>query len=193
MRRLKKYVRQIRYQNKTSHLPPGANARPALDVGCGPFPIPGADFVADIEYQSFDLPEMQAGLKGRFVRCDIHHLPFAASAFEFVHCSNVLEHTADPELAFSELKRAGKHGFAETPSAFFEKIVNHSPRHRWIISWRGDAIVAETMSGIKWFGGDVYMFSPPTWWIRRTAPLLWKAIMFALDVVLDLSYNKYRW
>lgn len=190
---LKDRARRTRYRNKIAHLPASASAHPALDVGCGQFPIPGADFAADIEFKRFDLPEMQRKLAGRFVCCDIHRLPFAAAAFEFVHCSNILEHTKDPGLAFSELKRVAKHGFAETPSVFFEKVVNHSPRHRWIISWQDDQLVAGQMGGIKLFGRDVYLFSPFTWWIRGHAHLLWKAIVFALDVMLNLAYHKYRW
>jgi len=188
----KSFIRDLRYKNKTAHLPDGVSPHPLLDVGCGPFPVPGADFVADIENKIFDTPQMQARLKGRFVRCDIHDLPFAAGTFGFVHCSNVLEHTARPVQAFSELKRVASHGFAETPSAFFEKVINHSPRHRWIISWdRERRIIPGEVSGL--WGTDIYLFSPLTWWIRRRIPVLWKAMMVFLDVVLGLAYNTTRW
>jgi len=186
---LKARTRYIRSKQKVSHL--SGLVFPALDIGCGAYPFWDADFAADVEFTTFDLPEMQKKLAGKFVRCDIHYLPFASSSFTFVHSSNVLEHTEDPRKAFAELKRVGRHGFAETPSAFFEKVINHSPRHRWIICWENERLVAENVRGL--FDKNVYLFSPLTWWIRNHLPLLWKAIMVVLDVGLNLAYNKYRW
>ncbi|MBI2758993.1 MAG: class I SAM-dependent methyltransferase [Chloroflexi bacterium] len=188
---LKDRTRWTRYKNKIAHLPAGVSPHPLLDVGCGPFPIPGADFVADIERKLFDVPEMEARLKGRFVRCDIHHLPFATNTFSFAHCSNVLEHTEQPVQAFAELKRVASHGFAETPAAFFEKVINHSPRHLWIIRWKDERIIPVKPSGL--WDTNIYLFSSATWWIRRKIPVLWKAIMIFLDVILNLAYNKFYW
>jgi len=125
------------------------------------------------------------------VRCDVHHLPFASQSFAFVHCSNVLEHSKSPEEAFSELKRVGRHGFVETPSALFEKIIHHSPRHFWIISWRNRQIVVDSLSGL--FDKNIYPLSSVTWWLRKHLPFLWKSIVSVLDVGLNLAYNKYRW
>jgi len=186
---LKAGIRKTRSKRKISHV--NGSVHPALDVGCGPFPIYDADFASDLEFKLFDLPEMERKLAGRFVQCEIYHLPFASRSFAFVHSSNVLEHTENPERAFLELKRVGRHGFVETPSDFFEKVINHSPRHRWIVRWEDGRVVADNNSGL--FNTNVYLFSPLTWWIRIRLPLLWKAIMVVLDLGLDLAYNKYYW
>ena len=189
-------IRRMRYRNKVRHIPAGESAHLVLDIGCGAYPVPEADFVTDIELKSFDHPRMRQRLSGRFVVCDIHNLPFALKSFGFVHCSNVLEHTEDPAQAFSELKRVGRHGFAESPSAFREQIIHHSRNHRWIIGWKNGELItriptATSLLGLRIF--PIYAFE----WLaaRRSQPawrVLWKMIANGLDF-LGLAYHQVRW
>ena len=189
-------IRRMRYRNKVRHIPAGESAHLVLDIGCGAYPVPEADFVTDIELKSFDHPRMRQRLSGRFVVCDIHNLPFAVKSFGFVHCSNVLEHTEDPAQAFSELKRVGRHGFAESPSAFREQIIHHSRNHRWIIGWKNGELItriptATSLLGLRIF--PIYAFE----WLaaRRNQPawrVLWKMVANGLDF-LGLAYHQVRW
>ena len=185
-------LRQARYLDKVAHVPPDEGPHPVLDMGCGRFPVPGADFAADHEPCGFDSPEMREKLEGRFVKCDIHDLPFADQAFGFVHCSNVLEHVGDPGRAFAELERVGRHGFAESPTGFRERWVTHPDAHRWIIRWQNGEIAAVQPTQLRIAG--VQVLPPPfTQWIKRNFRLPWKCFMYAMDQVLDIAFNKVRW
>ena len=71
-----------------------------LDIGSGWYPFLQATVFADIDSKESELRE--AGLlKGgrRFVRCSVEKTPFKNKEFDFVYCSHVLEHTADPARA----------------------------------------------------------------------------------------------
>jgi SAM-dependent methyltransferase len=174
------------------HIGPSEDLHPVLDVGCGPFPIPEADFVVDCEPYAYDLPEMRARLKGRFVRADVHALPFADGTFGFVHCSNVLEHVEDPARGFKQLQRVGRHGFAESPTAFRERIVIHPDNHRWIISWPNGAIRFQEPRQVEWRGVQLLPL-PFSRWIKKHLPLCWKGFMFLTDQALNIAFNKVRW
>ncbi len=76
-----------------------------LDVGSGNGPTPAADVLCDRFV--CDDTERTAPLKldRPFVFGDVQDLPFVDSAFDFVYCSHLLEHTIDPTRAISELQR----------------------------------------------------------------------------------------
>jgi SAM-dependent methyltransferase len=90
-----------------------------LDVGCGQFPNPRADFACDM------LPENteRSGdvvVDRPFVWARAEELPFATDAFDFVVLSHVLEHTFEPERLLAEIQRVGRRGYIETPAAWQE-------------------------------------------------------------------------
>jgi len=187
---VKRWVRYKRQEWKVAHLPIDG-AHPWLDVGCGSFPLPDADFVGDLTPQSFDLPEMQDKLRGRFVRLDLHYLPFGDRTFGFVHCSNVLEHMEEPGRAIAELKRVSRHGFVETPRAFFDNVLIHSKGHRWIVSWKGSEIMIDQPKQ-RWIGVFQILPLPFSPWIRNKHRLLWKILVNILDF-MGLAFQHYKW
>jgi SAM-dependent methyltransferase len=69
-----------------------------------------------------------------FHEVDLHALPFADKAYDFVFCSHVLEHLDEPGRAIRELARVGKRGYIEVPTRVsdvmfnFTRLPNH---HRW--------------------------------------------------------------
>jgi SAM-dependent methyltransferase len=59
-------------------------------------------------YMTFDLARPDVRVRG-----DVTNLPFASGAFDFVHCSHVLEHVVDDEASMRELARVlSTEGFA---------------------------------------------------------------------------------
>ena len=192
--RLINWLRYKRYKKKIAHLPEGKRPQPLLDVGCGSFPITGADFVVDYSHCEFDpyySSEFRAKLNARFVQCDIHHLPFRDKTFGFVHCSNVLEHVDDPRQAFKELKRVGNHGFVECPSELRERVIHHPIEHAWIINWKDGKIVNKKPTQLHVWGIQILPF-PFSDWIRNNCRLFWKCFDYFIDQVLNISYNKFR-
>ncbi|MDT8367910.1 MAG: class I SAM-dependent methyltransferase [Longimicrobiales bacterium] len=112
-----------------------------LEVGSGQNPSPRADvlcerYVADGTERHDALPRVDRPL----VVGDLARLPFADGAFDFVICTHVLEHVADPGGALAELARVAPRGYVETPSAAWERM--HSfPFHRWYVSDEGGTMV----------------------------------------------------
>ena len=196
MRFLSTAIRRMRFQNKIKHIPSSESVHLVLDIGCGAYPVPAADIVTDIERKAFDQPRMRQKLLGRFVVCDVHNLPFAKDAFGFVHCSNVLEHTGNPVQAFGELRRIGRHGFAESPSTFRERIIHHSRNHRWIIGWRDGQLTTRIPAPTKIAGVRIFPIFIFEWLAaHRTQPawrVAWKMLANGLDF-LGLAYHQVRW
>lgn len=112
-----------------------------LEVGSGQNPSPRADvlcerYVADGTERHDALPLVDRP----FVVGDIDRLPFRDRAFDFVVCTHVLEHVADPVRAVAELMRVAPRGYVETPAAAWERM--HSfPFHRWYVSEEGGRMV----------------------------------------------------
>lgn len=73
---------------------------------------------------------------------DAERLPFADRSFDYVVCSHVLEHLADPASAIAELERVAPRGYIETPSAAWEAVAGF-PFHRWRVSLEGGRLVFE--------------------------------------------------
>jgi ubiquinone/menaquinone biosynthesis C-methylase UbiE len=137
-------------------------------------------------------PKARRRLCGRYVVCDLHHLPFRDQSFSFTHCSNVLEHVADPERAYAELRRVGRHGFAECPNAFRENWLIHPADHLWIIRWRNGVIDVSKPRVLRCAGTQILPlpFMP---WLRLRFRMGWKIVMFLGDSILHVMYNETRW
>jgi SAM-dependent methyltransferase len=113
-----------------------------LDVGCGADPFPLATHLADRSFtdhsERFDLP---IPTKGRpFIECSVESMPFADKAFDFVYCSQVLEHVADPAAACRELVRVGRRGYIECPRSWLEFVLG-SGEHRWLVDHECDTLI----------------------------------------------------
>jgi SAM-dependent methyltransferase len=191
--RLFNSVRLRRFNKKLKRIKTDRQLKPALDVGCGAFPIPGADFICDyknLEIDSSYSPEFRTRLKNRAVRCDVQNLPFRDKVFELVHCSNVLEHVDNPRQAFKELLRVGNHGYFECPCKFRENYLHHPAGHKWIINWKGGDIVIEQPAQIHI--GKIQILPPPfSHWFKKNCKILWKCYNYLIDQILHISYNKF--
>lgn len=105
-----------------------------LDVGCGALPFPLATHLCDLT-RSDDSERLFGtipALDRPFVECDVQALPFRDKAFDFVFCTHVLEHVADPVAACRELERVARRGYVECPASWIERVF-HSPDHRWLV------------------------------------------------------------
>ena len=119
----------------------------ALDVGSGVNPLMAAHVLCDVVKKCVSRKDRRGRVcsplltYGKpFVQCDAHFLPFKDKAFDFVHCSHVLEHLEDPKKAYRELKRVGKSGYIETPT-WLQEIFFYSLRaHKWVISKRNNGL-----------------------------------------------------
>ncbi|KAF7713574.1 Methyltransferase domain-containing protein [Penicillium ucsense] len=94
-----------------------------LDVGCGPGSITvdlarrvpqgqvvGVDYVSDPLDGARSLASSRGLTNVKFDVADIHSLPFSDDTFDVVHAHQVLQHIADPVLAFREMRRVVKPG-----------------------------------------------------------------------------------
>ncbi|HVP15671.1 MAG TPA: class I SAM-dependent methyltransferase, partial [Terriglobales bacterium] len=100
-----------------------------LDVGSGDGPAPAADVLCD-RFVADDAERVAPlRLDRPFVSGDLEHLPFRDGAFDFVYCSHVLEHTADPARAIGELERVARAGYVEVPAEYLEKTAKSTPSH----------------------------------------------------------------
>lgn len=111
-------------QNSASYLLPHLQSNMTiLDVGCGPGSITvdlarqvpeghviGLEYVSDPLETAVSLAR-SAGLTNiTFEIGDIHDLPFPENHFDIVHAHQVLQHIADPVLAFKEMRRVVRKG-----------------------------------------------------------------------------------
>lgn len=109
-----------------------------LDVGGGHDPLVRANVIVDIDteetsHRNFNKIKLYPHQK--FVCSNIEDLScFQDNEFDYVFCSQVLEHVSDPERACSELQRVAKRGFIDTPRSGFDLAVGH-PDHKWLIDY----------------------------------------------------------
>ena len=110
-----------------------------LDVGSGNIPFHLATHLVDITTENDNFGRAGVAFKhvdGKPVyECNLEKLSFEDNEFDFVYCSHVLEHVADPEKACAELIRVGKRGFIESPTRGKDIWLNTAniSNHRWAI------------------------------------------------------------
>ena len=95
------------------------DAKTVLSIGCGPKePIGiGATHACDIAFNAQRFLE-GSQWKGEFKQCSCDDLPYADKQFDFVVCSEVIEHLpeeADIMRTFQEVDRVGKRWLLTTP------------------------------------------------------------------------------
>lgn len=106
-----------------------------LDIGGGHNPFPRADYIVECDLHEGihrDGQQIPPEVKARYMEADIHELPFDDKSIDFIFCSHVLEHVADPEKACSEIIRVGKRGYIETPRKWVEFFAGY-PSHQWLV------------------------------------------------------------
>ncbi len=130
-----------------------------LDIGSGHLPFPLATDLADITLSDDGYGRARAAMKvvaGRpLYECNVENMPFADREFDFVYCSHVLEHVANPENACAELMRVGKRGYIETPARAKDLFLNTAKvsNHRWAVAVEGNKLIfseysAEEIEGL---------------------------------------------
>jgi len=111
-----------------------------LEIGGGPAPFMRSDVLAD-KYLSDNTERADSLIVDRpTVICDAHYLPFVDDSFDYVFCSQLLEHLERPELFFKEIARIGKRGYIETPNEIRERLFGW-PFHKWIVDKDNDGLV----------------------------------------------------
>ena len=102
-----------------------------LDLGCGTDGFKSANVFADIENYCSHYPN------NRFVCTEASETPFKDKEFDFVFCAHVAEHVSDPIKFFNELSRIGQRGYIETPTPFFDNLVegNSNPPPHGHVWW----------------------------------------------------------
>jgi SAM-dependent methyltransferase len=80
-----------------------------LDVGCGKKPY--LQHFPNVEsYVAVDVPSTMHGVHHADVLASVLALPFESGTFDSVLCTEVLEHTPDPNLGLREMARVAKPG-----------------------------------------------------------------------------------
>lgn len=104
-----------------------------LDLGPGEFPLARADVYLD-RYED-SLKRFSNAGKGTIIGDLATGLPNVESkSFDYVFCSHVLEHIADPVAAAATISRIGKRGTVVLPSVIKEAIGNfEEAEHQWLI------------------------------------------------------------
>ncbi len=105
-----------------------------LEIGCGNNPHPRSNVVVD------KFPDSNSHRSGNlkilknqaFIEADGESLPFRDKEFDYVICTQVLEHTENPEKFLAEQFRVAKRGYIETPSLLGEYLFPRES-HKWIL------------------------------------------------------------
>jgi SAM-dependent methyltransferase len=111
-----------------------------LDVGPETAPFPLATHRAGIDQRD------DPGDGKPFFLCDLEKgVSVEDKFFDFVYCSNVLEHLDNPVKGASELGRIGKRGFIEVPSGFATIFMFYGIDHpKWFCTQDDDGTLVFT-------------------------------------------------
>ncbi len=122
------------FQDELRHYYRIRRGESVLDIGCGSIPFPLATHLAD-KY----IEEKSPSRFGNFpktnlpvTKCSVENMPFQDKQFDFVYCSHVLEHVANPVAACKEIKRVGKRGYVVCPRSWVEQMFP-AEDHRWLV------------------------------------------------------------
>ncbi|MFQ6126793.1 MAG: class I SAM-dependent methyltransferase [Candidatus Heimdallarchaeota archaeon] len=121
------------------------NCSTILDVGCGygdlllEFCARGRDTVGiDIDGRRVSIAKInfdKGSLRGGFIRCDAHFLPFKNKGFDFSFCNQVIEHVMMPEVVVDEMHRVANqtavmYANDKTPYYYLKSLVLRRPLER---------------------------------------------------------------
>jgi SAM-dependent methyltransferase len=122
-----------------------------LEIGGGPTPFARSDILADRFIEDDTHRAAPLVVDRLTVACDAHALPFLDDSFDYVFCSQILEHLEDPKLFCNEIARVAKKGYIETPNEIRERLFGW-PFHRWIVDTDEDGLVLRKNNVEQAFG-----------------------------------------
>lgn len=100
-----------------------------LDVGCGEMPF--RNFLPnDVQYQGIDVPDaVSFGMRDHpeIVMFDGTHIPFPNNSWDGILCTEVLEHTFEPDALVAEMLRVLRPGGTLLLTVPFAARVHHAP------------------------------------------------------------------
>lgn len=113
-----------------------------LEIGPGSSPFPRSDVLLDKKYDDKESLE-QRGLQPKIeynkpiYYYDASKFPFKDDEFDYIICSQVIEHIPKNEFAnfIKEIERVAKRGYIEVPRLFYEYLFNFHV-HRWLINFK---------------------------------------------------------
>jgi len=111
-----------------------------LEIGSGSAPFERSDIIVDKFFADNNERSEDLVIDRPTVICDAHYLPFMDDSFDYVFCSQILEHLEDPERFFKEIARVGKKGYIETPNEIRERLFGW-PFHKWIVDKDNNGLV----------------------------------------------------
>lgn len=158
-----------------------------LDVGSGDKPHWRADVLLDRYVDAEHALQRSGRASARVSRplfdADAADMPFADGAFDYVICSHMLEHVAEPGRVIDELVRVARAGYIEVPEAASAKIVDF-PSHLW---WCRlvDGVLVFTAKTDRYFDREVDTFLDRSGMRQPIADLL--------DRHLDHRVVELRW
>lgn len=162
-----------------------------LDVGSGDKPSWRADVLLDrytgAEHAAQRSGHASARVSRPLFDADAADMPFRDGAFDYVICSNLLEHVRDPAAVAAELTRVARAGYIEVPEAASAKIVDFPSHVWWCRMEDGDdgPTLVMTAKDAPWFDAEIHDY------IERAG------VRDALDAVLNSRFDhrvvQYHW
>jgi SAM-dependent methyltransferase len=114
-------------------LPAGARV---LDAGAGAAPY--RPLFAHCDYVTQDWPAtVHSAARAADIVADLHDLPVAEHSFDFVLCTEVLEHVADPGRVLAELHRVLRPGGGLLLTVPFVGELHEEPHDHWRFTSHG--------------------------------------------------------
>jgi SAM-dependent methyltransferase len=123
-RSLRLFSRRKRYRSIVALTQIGSRPGFVLDLGGGPasffsamFPRPEQVILMDVDYDM--VRQARKKTSAHILVANGERLPFADRFIDTIICNSVLEHVEQPESLASEIRRAGRNYFVQTPNGGF--------------------------------------------------------------------------
>lgn len=114
-----------------------------LEIGPGGAPHPRSDAFLELNFDSEEEEKRQRGntskvkLNKPVFYYDGRKFPFKDAEFDYVICSQVLEHVYNPEEFLSELSRVAARGYIEYPTIYYDYLYNFRVHKNFLMNKNG--------------------------------------------------------